>query len=167
MSLTAELRVKFSSALTGSNDLGNPEQRAVLDKLLQFADGTTANKADGVLTDTRTINASSNDDVDLAGALTNALGAAVAAAEIVGIIIVNRSTTQTLTLGVAGTNPWTAMFAASGDGIKVFPGGVFVNFAPDANGLGAVVGGASDVLRVANGSGSAADYDLVVLYRTA
>lgn len=166
MTVTAELRVKFSSTLTGSNDMGNPEQRAVLEKVLQFASGTTANKADGVFTDTRTVAASSNDDVDLAGALTNALGATVASAEIVGIVIVNKST-QTLTVGVAGTNPWVTMWAATGDGIKVFPSGVFLNFAPDANGLGAVVGGSSDVLRIANGAGADADYDIAILYRTA
>lgn len=167
MSVSAELRVKLSTVLTGSNDLGNPEQRAVLEKLLQFATGTGASQADGIFTDTRTVNASTNDDIDLNGALVDALGTSVASAEVVGIVIINKSATQTLTVGVAGTNPWTTMWAASGDGIKVFPGGVFLNFAPDASGLGAVVGGASDVLRIANGSGSSATYDIAVLFRTA
>lgn len=167
MAVTAELRVKFSAVLTGSNDQGNPEHRPTIEELLQFASGTGADQADGVFTDTRSVNASSNDDIDLAGVLVDALGNSMAAAEIVGILIRNNSTTQTLTIGVAGTNPWVTMWAASGDGIKVFPGGIFLNFAPDASGLGAVVGGASDVLRVANGSGSTASYDIAILYRTA
>lgn len=166
MSLTAELRVKFSAVKVGSNDLGRPEQRPTLEELLQFADGTAADQADIIFTDNRSINASNNDDIDLAGALSDAFGATVNAAEIVGIIILNHST-QTLTVGVAGTNPWVTMWAASGDGIKVFPRGLFVNFAPDASGLGAVVGGASDVLRIANPAGGTANYDIVILARSA
>jgi hypothetical protein len=167
MTVTAELRVKFSAVQLGSNDQASPEFRPSIEKLLQFASGTGANQADGVFTDSRSVNASANDDIDLSGALTDALGASVAAAEMVGILIVNNSTTQTLTIGVAGTNPWVTMWAATGDGIKVFPGGVFLNFATDASGLGAVVAGASDVLRVANGSGSAASFDIAILFRTA
>lgn len=164
---TAELLVKFNASQSGSNDLGNPLFVPELRKLLQFVVGTGANQADIVFTDTRTIAISTNDDIDLSGVLTNAFGAVIAAAEIVGIIIVNKSTVQTLTVGVAGTNPWVTMWAASGDGIKVFPGGVFCNFAPDASGLGAVVGGASDVLRIANGAGATCDYDIAILARTA
>jgi hypothetical protein len=59
------------------------------------------------------------------------------------------------------------MWAATGDGIKVFPGGVFLNFSRDASGLGAVAGGASDVLRIANGSGASATYRIAVLARSA
>jgi hypothetical protein len=167
MTVTAEIRVKATAVQVGTNDQGGPEFRPTIEALLQFASGTGANQVDGVFTDTRSVNASSNDDIDLAGALADALGATVASAEIVAILIKNKSTTQTLTVGVAGTNPWVTMWAASGDGIKVFPGGVFLNVAPDASGLGAVVGGASDVLRVTNGSGSTATYDIFILFRTA
>ncbi len=164
---TAELLVKFTANQSGSNDQGNPIFAPELRKLLQFVVGTGANQADLVFTDTRTIAISTNDDVDLSGVLASAFGATITAAEMVGLVIVNKSTTQTLTVGVAGTNPWVTMWAASGDGIKVFPGGVFVNFAPDASGLGAVVGAASDVLRIANGAGATCDYDIAVLARTA
>jgi len=167
MSVTAELRVKFSAVKVGSNDMGNPEHRPVLEKLLQFASGTGADQADIVFTDTRTIAISTNDDIDLSGALADAFGAVVAAAEVVGLIIINKSTTQTLTIGVAGTNPWVTIWAASGDGLKIPPRGVFVLFAPDASGLGAVVAGASDVLRIANGAGATCDYDIALLARTA
>ena len=167
MTVTAELRVKFSAVKVGSGDLGNPEVRPTLDKLLQFASGVAADQADIVFADTRTVGISANDDIDLSGVLADAFGASIVSAEMVGIIIVNKSTTQTLTIGVAGTFPWVTMWAASGDGIKVFPRGVFVNFAPDASGLGAVVGGASDLLRIANGGGATCDYDLILLARTA
>lgn len=164
---SAELLVKFNVNQSGSNDLGNPIFSGELRKLLQFVVGTGANQADLVFTDTRTIAISTNDDIDLADVLASAFGSTITIAEMVGIVISNKSTTQTLTVGVAGTFPWVTMWAATGDGIKVFPGGVFCNFAPDASGLGAVVGGASDVLRIANGAGATCEYDIAILARTA
>lgn len=166
MTVTAELRVKFSAVKVGSNDLGNPEQRPSLEKILQFASGVASDQADIVFTDTRTVGISANDDLDLAGVLTDAFGAAITAVEMVGMIIINKSTTQTLTIG-AGSNPWITWLIATGDGIKIPPRGVFVLFAPDASGLGTVTAGTGDILRVANGAGFAADYDIALLARTA
>lgn len=59
------------------------------------------------------------------------------------------------------------MWLATGDGIKVFPGGVFCNVAPDANGLGTVTAGTADILRIANPGGAACDYTIGIVARTA
>lgn len=164
---SAELLMKFTANVSGSNDLGNPLFVPELKAQLQFIGGTTADAADIVFTDTRTVASATNDDIDLAGVLTNAFGATITAAEIVGIMIKSaRANTTVLSVG-GGTNPWITMFLATGDGIKVFPGGVFVNFAPDASGLGAVTAGTGDILRIANASGAAATYDIVILARSA
>lgn len=79
MSLTSELRVKFKATETGSNDLAAQRYVPELEKVLQFTDGTTANKADLVWADTRTIAASGSEDLDLAGELTTAFGDTLAA----------------------------------------------------------------------------------------
>lgn len=153
---------------TSANDLSNAVHAPELKKQLQLSGGTIANSADIVFADERTVASATNDDLDLAGALTDAFGATVAAAEIVGLAIVAaKANTTTLTVGVAGTNPWVALWAASGDGIKVQPGGVFVIMAPDGSGLGAVGAGSADVLRIANGSGAAATYEIMIIARTA
>lgn len=164
---TAELLVKFTANVSGSNDLGNPVFAPELKSLLQFTNGTTANKADLIFTDTRSVNSASNDDIDLAGVLADAFGATITAAEIVGLMIKSAAANTTVLTVGAGSNPWITMFAATGDGIKVMPGGVFVNFAPDASGLGAVTAGTGDILRVANASGATASYDIVILARSA
>lgn len=164
---SAELLVKFTANQSGSNDLGNPVFAPELKALLQFTDGTTANKFDIVFTDNRTVASASNDDIDLAGVLTTAFGSTITAAEIVGIIIKSAAAnTTTLSVG-GGTNPWITMWLATGDGIKVGPGGIFLNVAPDASGLGAVTAGTGDILRIANGSGASASYDIAILARTA
>lgn len=162
---SAELLVKFTANQTGLNDQGNPVFAPELRKLLQFTNGTNADQADLLFTDTRTIAISTNDDIDLAGVLTSAFGAVITNAEIVGLVISNKSLTQTLTVG-AGANPWISWLIATGDGIKIPPRGVFVLFSPDAAGLGAVVAGTGDILRIANGAGATADYDLAILGRT-
>lgn len=166
MSLTAELRVKFSAAQIGSNDISNPEFRPFFDKLLQFASGTGADQADIVFADSRNILASGNDDLDLAGVLSGAFGVVITAAEVVGLLVINKSLTQTLSVG-GGSNPWAGPWGAAGDIVKIGPRGVLALFSPDANGLGAVVAGTGDILRVANGAGGAADYDIGILARSA
>lgn len=164
---SAELQVIFKANQTGSNDLGNPSFDPSLKKVLQFLVGTGANQADMIWTDERTVTTGATDDIDLAGVLSNAFGATLTFAEIVGIILVSdAANTTTLTIG-AGTNPWITMFLATGDGIKVGPGGVFVNFAPDASGLGAVTAGTGDILRITNSAGASATYKIVVLGRSA
>lgn len=166
MGLSAEIRAKFSAVQLGSNDQGGPEFRPSIEALLQFTNGTGADQADLLFTDTRTVGASSNDDIDLAGVLASAFGATLTIAEMAAILIVNKSTTQTLTIG-GGSNPWISWLIATGDGIKIPPRGVFLLASPDAAGLGTVTAATADILRVANGSGSSADFDIAILARSA
>jgi hypothetical protein len=105
-----------------------------------------------VFYDERPYAASVADTLDLAGGLTSAFGQTITFVELCGIIILNKSragvrSAATLTVG-AGSNPYFAWLAATGDGIKVFPGGLFVSIAPDAAGMGAVVASTGDVLTI-------------------
>ena len=164
---SAQLQVLFNASQSGSNGLGNPVFSPALNKLLQFTTGTGASQADLMYAATRTVASATNDDLDLAGSLTNVFGATITNVEMVGVLIASdAANTTTLSIG-AGSNPWITMWLATGDGIKVFPGGVFLNFAPDANGLGAVTASTGDILRVANGSGASATYSVVLLGRSA
>lgn len=164
---SAQLQVLFNASQSGSNGLGNPQFSPTLNKLLQFATGTGAYQADLLYAATRTVASATNDDLDLAGSLTNVFGATITNVEMVGVLIASdAANTTTLTVG-AGSNPWFAMFGATGNSIKVFPGGIFLNFATDASGLGAVTAGTGDILRVANGSGASATYSVVLLGRSA
>jgi hypothetical protein len=165
--LNADIRLLVNATQSGDHDFGGPTLAANLDKLHQLTFGTLANQCDLLFADTRTLAASTNDDIDLAGVLTSAFGTVINFAEIVGIIIASdAANTTTLTVG-AGTNPWITMWLATGDGIKVFPGGTFMNIAPDANGLGAVTAATADILRIANGAGGSATYRIMIFGRSA
>jgi len=164
---SATLQLLFAASQASSNALGAALFNPTLNKKLDFSNGVAAGQADIVFTDERTVAGAANDDIDLAGVLSDAFGGVITAAEIVGIaIIADAANANALNVG-GGTNPWITAWLATGDGIKVFPNGVFANFAYDANGLGTVTAATADILRVANPGGASCKYKIIILARTA
>lgn len=164
---SAFFQLLFGAQVLVANDLGNAMQQPSLNKKIEFLTGVAANQADLLFSDERTVGISTNDDIDLAGVLLDVSGAVITNAKIVGLAIVaDAANTNTLSVG-GGTNPWVTPWIATGDGAKIPPGGMMALVAPDLNGLGAVVAGSSDILRIANGSGSTSKYKIVILGRSA
>ena len=56
---------------------------------ISLTDGTGANNGDILFMDQRTVATGANDDIDLAGSLSDAFGTTVAAAELVALFIIN------------------------------------------------------------------------------
>lgn len=170
MALTSEISIRLKARQSGSNDFGGPDFTPLLEKIFQFTDGTTANKADILYVDERAFSASTADPIDLFGVLTNAFGSVINAAEIVAVIIVNGTiagVANTVTLSVgAGSAPWFGMFGATGDVLKVPPGGAICVVAPDASGYGAVTATTADILTVTPGA-AAGTYQIAILARSA
>lgn len=164
---SAVLQLLFSAQQSGNNDLGNPIFAPSLNKKLEFATGTGAGQADLMFTDERTVGASSNDDIDLAGVLADAYGSTITAVEMVALVIVADSANgNSLSIG-GGSNPWISSWIATGDGVKVPPNGMFVIAGYDASGLGAVVAATGDILRIANAGGASCKYKIIILARSA
>jgi len=172
MALTSELTVRLKARQTGANDFGGPDFTPVVEALLQLTDGTAANQADILWADQRTVASATNDDLDLAGVLSSAFGATIAAAEIVAILVINKPKTGTanttnLTIGV-GTNPVVGYLGGTSPTVgPLRPGGVFLIASPDVAGVAAVTAATGDILRVANSSGAAATYQIAILARSA
>lgn len=130
-----------------------------------WASGTGADQADQIYEATRTINASSNEELDLAGVLVNELGETVTFATVKLLRIVNASADATciLTIGGAASAAWEPWAGAAGDTIKVRAGGELLLIAPDATAY-AVGAGTTDKLKIANASGSAqATYTITIV----
>ncbi len=164
------LSVSFETGVLGSAIQGNqPGWNATMSLIQSFTDGTTANKADLVYLSERTVSDGANDDIDVAGALSDALGNTITAAEIVAIIVVNKqrdgtANTTDLTIGGDGSTGlvgFTSAVAAIG------PGGAFLVMTPDAGGQTAVTASTADILRVTNGSGATHTYQIAILARSA
>jgi hypothetical protein len=172
MAVTASYTVKIDATQTEENAFGNSRDDRLVRLSQSLSDGTNANQADLMYVAERTVADGANDDIDLAGSLSDAFGATITAAEIVAIMVVNQqqdgtANTTDLTIGGAA-NAFEGFLGGTSPTIgPIKPGGVFFIGAGDAAGIGAVSGGSSDELRITNGSGAANTYQIGILARSA
>lgn len=168
MSVNATLAVRLDFAQSGAADFAPARFAGAVEAILAITNGTGVQQADLLFVDERTVNASTNDDLDLAGVLSSAFGQVITAVEVVAILLVNRAidpqhaaNLSSLTLGGA-TNPVAGLAAG-----PIGPGGIVLLADPDAGGLATVVAATGDMLRIANGAGGAAVYQIAILARSA
>jgi hypothetical protein len=165
--LRSKLLIMLSILETGSGDLVSPRGTHVFPppgaQDLQYETGTDNSEIDRVWSDTRSA-AASADDLDLRGSLASAIdGAVLNFAEVCCIAIRNRSSTGTLSIG-GGSNPFISWLGASGDIIKVPPGGILFLFNP-VGGF-ATTAGTADILRIDPGADTI-EYDVLIAGRSA
>lgn len=164
MSFDATLLVQLAAnySPTSSYDFQAPSGGVPYARQYAFTNGAGANQADRIFSDQRTVNASTNDDLDLAGVLTDVFGQTLTFARIKGMLISsNTANVQNFSVG-GGTNPFINWIAGTTPTVVLRPGGMFLLLAPDATGY-AVTAGTGDILRIANGAGSAIVYDIVLI----
>lgn len=173
MTLAANITASLSVNQAGANAFSSgPYWAGALEFALALANGTGANQADLAYVAERTVASASNDDIDLSGVLTDALGVTITAAELVALLIINRqkdgaANTTDLTVG-GGSNPVIGFLGGTTPTIgPIKPGGVLLLAAGNAAGIGAVTAGAGDVLRVANSAGAQNKYQIAILGRSA
>jgi hypothetical protein len=171
MTAKATISLNVSGGQQGADTFGGgPFWNGAIAFAAQLGSGLAARQIDILYMAERTVNASSNDDIDLAGVLTDALGATVAAAELVGIVVVNepkdKATPRNLSnLTIGGASSPVPGFSAAI--VPIEPGGVFAALSPGAAGLATVTASTGDKIRVANGAGGAARYQIAILARSA
>lgn len=157
--ITAMVETTFKNLL----DLSTPTDTLTKKTKIELANGTGANSADLCFHDTRTIAASSNEDLDLAGSLAGPFGASQVFVELRGILI---SALSSNTNNVRVTRPASngvPLFLAASDGIDVPPGGAFLWTCP-ADGKVTVTASTGDLINIANSSsGTSVTYDVVII----
>jgi hypothetical protein len=163
MLLKTQIAISIAALETAASDLGSPSftLRPADDVVLN--DGTGVNQAQKIFSDTRTIAASANDDLDLAGSLTNAFGQVISFTAIKAVYIkASTANVNNLVVGGAPTNTFVGRFGAATHTIALRPGDRDLQVTP---GTGwAVVAGTGDILRIANGgAGSTVDYDIIIV----
>lgn len=176
MGLTSKLAVSVTTEHTKAFDL-TTNASVKLSKIYQavLASGTAVGQADLVFHDQRMLTASSSEDLDLAGVLSDAFGASLTYIRVKGLIIaalgvtnadgvVTTPNTNNVVVGAASSNAWAALLNATGT-VTLRPGAIaaFIAGATDATGY-AVTGGTGDLLKVANSAGgSSVTYDIIVI----
>jgi hypothetical protein len=162
--LTATVTIKEVSNLVGdASELSTISSKLNDTQTITFANGTAANQANQRFDDTRSVNASSTDSLDLAGGLTNAFGTTLTFTSI-KYIRISAASTNGDNLEVGGNaNAFGTIFGDDTDKIIIPPGGHFVLSNPAATGF-VVTASTGDVLDIANAdSGAAASYDIVII----
>lgn len=163
MALTSKVTLRINSTQTGSNDLGNPSFPMTFSQVVTMLDGTSAGQADLLFSDQRTVSASSNEDLDLAGGLTGVYGSTLTFAKVKAIAIYAASgNTNNVQVGPAATNGFLGPFADASDQIDLAPGAMMLLSAP-TNGW-TVTASTGDLLNIANsGAGTGVTYDIVII----
>jgi hypothetical protein len=167
LALIAPFRITAGVLFDKDITLANPAAKVVLDyHKTSIAEGTSADQCDLCYVARRTIaDSGTADTFDLAGSLTDPMGSTLVFAEVNLFIIWNLHATSIYSVG-AGSNPFINWVMASGDGVKVRPGGIFCMYAPDSTGY-AVTAGTGDVVTVATNAGTSVTYDVLIAGRSA
>ena len=164
MPLITNIAATVSVDLTGSAGVGGAVPYFSKSKSSDIAltDGTGSNQASKVFSSTRTLATNTNEDLDLAGSLTDPFGVALTFATIKAIVIrSDPANTTNLTVSPAPTNGFVGPFGASTHTVSVRPGGALVFAAPQTGWT--VTAGTGDLLRVANAAGASAIYTVEII----
>jgi hypothetical protein len=163
MSLNAKIDLVIQGMYGKVSDLASPNAPFNIPRRISFADGTSAGKADKFFGDTRTILASANDDIDLAGALADEFGAVLTFVKIKAIaVFANPANVNDVKVLPGATNPFNGPFSGTTPAIAVPPGGWALLTAP-VNGW-PVTAATGDILRISNGgAGTSVVYDIVLI----
>lgn len=162
MSLATSILIKLIADQAGSVGLVAPGAHLQREFSKEMATGTGATQADLMYTGNRVIGATTNDDIDLAGSLVDALGATLTFAKVKLIYLENPAANDgDLVLGGAST-PFLGPFQDATDKIAIKPGGVLLIGSPVVAGW-AVTGGSADLFRVRNGGSASRTIPIVII----
>lgn len=155
MALSASIKTRVQGSLTGSPDIGATVHTFNELISLTLANGTGAGQCNQYWSDTRTITASGNEDIDLAGGVTNALGTTLTFTAVKCIIIsAAAGNTNNVNVTRPASNGFIGPFLASSDGLAIKPGG-FVVLSEGGSAAGwAVTASTGDLINVANSAGT-------------
>lgn len=162
---TARLQLQIMATLTGTSAAGaTPTYPLNVTWAAPLSTGTGANQADKLYTTTITLGASSGQDLDLAGVLTDPFGAALTMVKLKAIAFrAATGNTNNVNISRPATNgvPW---FLAASDGFALGPGGIFLFANPGASGIATVTPATGDIVRVDNGgAGTSVTLDIIAI----
>jgi len=163
MPVTADIRLSVTGHHVSALDLGSADLPFTLSAAQSLLSGVAAGMVDRVFTDTRTLIASATEDLDLAGVLLDAFGAAITFAKIKGVFIkAAAGNTNNINVSRPAGATGVPLFLAISDGFVLPPGFAFAWFGAGA-GL-TVTPGSGDLITITNAAaGTPVTYDVVIL----
>jgi len=147
--------LKLVMGLTQSVTANNSMAKQTIEQLtFPILNGTTAGKMDLLYSKTATLAASASEELDLRGALTDALGQTCVFVDVRMIcVIASAGNTNDVLVGGAAANAFVNWVGNSSDIVVVKPGGCLFLYTPTDAGY-AVTAGTADLLKIANSGGA-------------
>lgn len=163
MATKFKLRPGFSWLVEANGDLDTRSSKLAAPAEIELLSGTGTNQADKAFADTRTLAASANEDLDLAGALLDPFGITLNFVKIKGIYVrAAPGNTNSVIVKPAAANGFTGPFGGTTPSLTLPPGGYLVLAAPV--GGWTVTAGTGDKINFANSAGSTSvTYDAVFI----
>jgi hypothetical protein len=165
MGLVSTLAMAITATLDKQLDLAVATVPLSKTYSVALANGSATGQADLIFHDTRTLAPSANEDLDLAGVLSDAVCTVLTYVRVKGLFIASAANNvNTVVVGAAAANPWIGLLNATGT-VTLRPGGVFGYMAGIADPTASpVVAATGDLLRVTNGgAGTSINYDIIVI----
>ena len=162
----ASISASIAGLLASAKDLGNATINYPISQSTTFDPGTGAGQVDRIWADTRTLTASSTEDLDLAGALLDDLGGPFVLARIRGLFIrASAANVNNVLIGGVANGLATFLTPAASGIITLRPGAFIALGCGQADATGyAVTAATADLLHVANSAGgTSVVYDIVIL----
>lgn len=157
--LAATVRLQVTGGFDNALDLTNVQAPLSFTNAIAIANGTGANQADVLFTDTRSIAA--GEDLDfVAGGLTTAFGATVTLAEL-KVLVVCASTANTANVILGGDAASILFLSVATTTTTLKPGACFLYTDPSATGT-TVTATTADIIQVAPSAGTQA-YSIIVM----
>jgi len=163
MPLTSTVNFSINGIQSNALDLGTAALPFSLSSNFSLTSGTASGQADRVFTDTRTLGASATEDLDLAGVLLDAFGAAITFVKVKGIFIkAAAANTNNVNVSRPAGATGVPLFLAISDGFFLPPGFTFAWFGP---GTGVTVTPSTgDLITLTNSAGgTGVTYDVVII----
>ena len=162
-SFSGKVSASISAEYTSATDIGNIPFPINVSPNIMLTSGTGANQANAFFADTRTLTASSSENLDLAGSLVDAFGSTLTFTKIKAVMITAPATNTNDVLVGGHESAAVTFFGDVTDVVKVRPGGCFLITSPDATGF-AVTATTADMLKVANSAGgTSVDYTILLI----
>jgi hypothetical protein len=164
MALTSSVTVQLEGLLTSALDLSTVSSPVVIPQHYPLSSGTGANQADKMFADTRTLAASATENLDLAGTLLDAFGAAITFVKVKAFLIrAAAANTNNVLVGGHASAAFVNWVSDATDVVVVKPGGLLLLVAPNAAGYG-VTATTGDMLTITNSAGTTGvTYDVAIL----
>ncbi len=173
--LSTAINLNINTTYTNTSDLsgGNDTTQAIVKNFTDtLATGTAIDCADRLYAATRTLSATTGEDLDLAASLSDAFGASLTFARVKMLYVALNQTTAGYTLQVGGsgsqtgatatTNQFINWVASATDIVNVRGGGAFLLYTPDVTAY-AVTAATGDLLKVYNPNAGTVSYDIIVI----